>query len=108
MHFRKCEREKREEEELLEYEKEMIDDQPGTGSARYVVLCALSTLNLLFFPQAPSRLRMAVRALPVYEDSITPKLDTQPDITGTKSFLLAKLVNPMLTSVPSPPPRPKQ
>ncbi len=103
MHFRKCEREKREEEELLEYEKEMISLAQAQLGMWYL---RSSYFEFTFFPQAPSRLRMAVRALPVYEDSITPELDTQPDITGMKSFFSVKSVNPALTSVPSPPPRP--
>ncbi|KAH8991412.1 hypothetical protein EDB86DRAFT_3183167 [Lactarius hatsudake] len=59
-HVRKCEREKREEEELLEYKKEMI----GKAQAQLT---------------GTSRLRMAVGTLPAHGGFAAPKLDVEPD-----------------------------
>ncbi|KAH9038489.1 hypothetical protein EDB85DRAFT_2287447 [Lactarius pseudohatsudake] len=62
-HFKKCEREKREEEGLLEYKKDMLNQ-------------ARAKLGV------PGGLRTAIGTLPAYEHSIAAELDTQLDITA--------------------------
>ncbi|KAH9034230.1 hypothetical protein EDB85DRAFT_2088344 [Lactarius pseudohatsudake] len=62
-HFKKCEREKREEEGLLEYKKDMLNQ-------------ARAKLGV------PGGLRTAIGTLPAHEHSIAAELDTQLDITA--------------------------
>ncbi|KAH9061804.1 hypothetical protein EDB83DRAFT_2506592 [Lactarius deliciosus] len=77
-HVRKCEREKREEEELLEYKKEVIGKAQAqlAGMWYSALFLFLVHFSFTFPPQGASRPSMAVGTSPVHG---APELDTELD-----------------------------
>jgi hypothetical protein len=99
-HLRKCKREKKEAEDLLDYEKEVTNQALAMlGGMSYFLLFLLRIFN--FFPQAPSTV---VGNPPDLWDNTIPEceLDTQSEVPSMKFPSLQRLFNSPSLLSPAP------